>query len=78
MKYLLALTLLVLSVYSQPSHYDLEFNRDNNPLHIHTDPKRSNNYFLLIGDWGQHNGGDQSCQYKVADEMRKYVNNMKA
>ena len=35
-----------------PSSYTLEFNRDNNPLHIPYDHTRSNNYFLIIGDWG--------------------------
>jgi len=54
------------------NHYD-----GSNPLAIHTDPVRSNNYFLIIGDWGRA-GGPGPCQTAVAEKMKAYVSQQKA
>ena len=60
-----------------PTTYEFKFNRSNNHLNISFDKtKRSNNYFLTLGDWGQHDGGDRSCQNKVGKSMQDYVANM--
>jgi hypothetical protein len=40
---------------------------------ISAKPKRSDNFFLIIGDWGHHLGGPASCQQKVANMMQAYV-----
>merc|ERR1712154_367514 len=57
---------------SPPFHPD----QSSNPLGIVPLPKRSDNFFLLIGDWGaplarSWSSGD--CQRKVADKMKDYV-----
>lgn len=49
------------------NHYDAA-----NPLQIMTRPLRSNNYFLILGDWGKA-GGPGSCQLAVAAHLREYV-----
>ena len=49
------------------NHYD-----PANPLRIMTRPLRSNNYFLILGDWGKA-GGPGSCQLAVAARLREYV-----
>lgn len=60
---------------AEPTSYTFEFDRTNNPLNIHVDSKRSNNYFLVLGDWGSPNfDGSGSCQKEVADSMNAYVN----
>jgi hypothetical protein len=43
-----------------------------NPLKIIAAPKRSDNYFLIIGDWGK-SGGPGQCQKAVAAKMSEYV-----
>lgn len=45
-----------------------------NPLGIQFDENRENNYFLIIGDWGHHDG-PASCQSRVAELMKAYVQN---
>ncbi|CAE7438636.1 cal-1 [Symbiodinium sp. CCMP2592] len=47
----------------------------HNQLRIAADPCRSNNYFIVIGDWGKalDAGGPGSCQLKVADLVKSYV-----
>ena len=53
---------------NEPLNYTLDFPRGDNPLNITVDPKRSNNYFLILGDWGSPNfDGSGSCQKEVAD-----------
>jgi len=49
----------------------------NNPLHVEVDPVRSNNYFLIIGDWGKADGPGP-CQRTVAEKMRSYVEAQKS
>lgn len=49
----------------------------DNPLGIQPLPKRSDNFFLLIGDYG-HDGGPNGCTSKVADMMNDYVRNQQA
>jgi hypothetical protein len=44
----------------------------SNPLSIRAAPKRDDNYFLILGDWGK-SGGPGSCQWKVANMMKAYV-----
>jgi hypothetical protein len=60
-----------------PSTYEFKFNRDNNHLNIPFDKtKRSNNYFLTIGDWGRAAGAYRGCQDMVGKSMQDYVANM--
>jgi hypothetical protein len=49
----------------------------SNSLDIKPDLTRENNYFLIIGDWGK-DGGPGSCQNRVADLMKQYVQNQAA
>ncbi len=49
----------------------------NNPLHITHDPVRSNNFFLILGDWGKY-GGPGECQRTVSAKMNKYVADQRA
>jgi len=49
----------------------------NNPLNIKPAANREDNYFLIIGDWGK-DGGPGSCQDRVADLMKQYVQNQAA
>jgi len=44
----------------------------SNPLGIQAAPTRSENYFLIIGDWAKA-GGPGQCQSAVAEKMRQYV-----
>jgi len=44
----------------------------NNPLRIQSSPVRSNNFFLLLGDWGKA-FAPGPCQLSVAQKMREYV-----
>lgn len=44
----------------------------SNPLNIQASQRRSDNYFLMIGDWGRA-GGPGSCQLAVAEKMKQYV-----
>jgi len=46
----------------------------NNPLGIKPAANREDNYFLIIGDWGK-DGGPGSCQNRVAELMKQYVQN---
>lgn len=63
----------------EPTSYTFEFDRTDNPLNIHVDSKRSNNYFLILGDWGSPNfDGSGSCQKEVADSMNEYVIDQKS
>jgi len=58
---------------------DLYTNHYNsaNPLGIHADSVRSNNYFLILGDWGTaYSPG--SCQRAVAQHMKDFVARQKA
>jgi len=48
----------------------------NNPLGIQALSPRSNNYFLIIGDWGR-SGGPGACQANVAARMKDYVQGQK-
>ena len=61
---------LAVAVPSYVSHYD-----PANPLQIKVKAPRSDNYFLMLGDWGKPPGlyakGD--CQDKVKDMMWAYV-----
>ena len=52
------------------NHYD-----GNNPLNVRPDTsKRSNNYFLIIGDWGKSGGPSEGdCMDGVAKMMKAYV-----
>ncbi|CAJ1447551.1 unnamed protein product [Effrenium voratum] len=43
-----------------------------NPLNITAARKRSDNYFLILGDWGKP-GSPGSCQRQVAAKMRAYA-----
>jgi len=54
------------------SHYN-----GSNPLQIAADPKRSKNYFLLLGDWGRHDSPGP-CQMEVARKLKMYVSKQKA
>merc|ERR1712046_58414 len=49
----------------------------SNSLDIKPAPNREDNYFLIIGDWGK-DGGPGSCQNRVADLMKQYVQNQAA
>jgi len=49
----------------------------DNPRTIRADPVRSNNYLLVIGDWGRA-GGPGPCQTAVAEKMKAYVAQQKA
>lgn len=49
----------------------------NNPLGIVPKPQRSDNYFLIIGDWGK-SGGPGPCQNQVTALMKQYVRNQAA
>jgi len=49
------------------NHYD-----GDNPLAIRASANRSDNYFLIIGDWGKA-GGPGPCQSAVAEKMKRYV-----
>lgn len=49
----------------------------SNPLSIKPDPRRSNNYFLIIGDWGKADGPGH-CQSAVAQLMQAYVQKQSA
>eukprot|EP00928_Gymnodinium_smaydae_P005125 TRINITY_DN11760_c0_g2_i1.p1 TRINITY_DN11760_c0_g2~~TRINITY_DN11760_c0_g2_i1.p1 ORF type:complete len:712 (+),score=109.53 TRINITY_DN11760_c0_g2_i1:128-2137(+) len=44
----------------------------SNPLSIQAAPRRSDNYFLIIGDWGKFNGPGP-CQLAIAAKMKEYV-----
>jgi hypothetical protein len=44
----------------------------NNPFKIVPSSTRSNNYFLILGDWGK-SGGPGECQSEVARMMKTYV-----
>ena len=48
----------------------------SNPLNIEVKSSRSENYFLILGDWGKA-GGPGSCQLAVATRMRAYVKEQK-
>jgi hypothetical protein len=61
----------VVPVPPYTSRYD-----GNNPLKIKAADKRSDNYFLIIGDWG-HNGFPSHCQLAVAAKMKEYVTEQK-
>lgn len=52
------------------NHYD-----PKNPLNIQPDATRSNNYFILLGDWGASDwtSPDANCQRAVADHMKNLV-----
>jgi len=51
------------------NHYD-----GNNPLKITPDSKRSNNYFLIIGDWGKFDGPSSGdCMDQVAKKILSYA-----
>eukprot|EP01062_Namystynia_karyoxenos_P006873 TRINITY_DN123_c1_g1_i1.p1 TRINITY_DN123_c1_g1~~TRINITY_DN123_c1_g1_i1.p1 ORF type:complete len:408 (+),score=83.98 TRINITY_DN123_c1_g1_i1:169-1392(+) len=54
------------------NHYD-----GNNPLGISADSRRSNNYFLILGDWGKF-GGPGDCQSQVAGRMKAYIKSQEA
>lgn len=43
-----------------------------NPLRIKPWAQRSQNYFIIIGDWGKA-GGPGSCQYAVAGKLQRFV-----
>jgi len=43
-----------------------------NPLRIRPSGQRSQNYFIIIGDWGKA-GGPGSCQYAVAGKLKSFV-----
>merc|ERR1712216_475048 len=49
----------------------------DNPLKIKPAPKRSDNYFLLLGDWGAPDYHSGSCQGHVAQMMKDYVSKHK-
>jgi len=45
----------------------------DNPLGVKVESNRSDNYFLVLGDWGK--GGDPGyCQKKVSQMIVDYVN----
>ncbi|CAK9062334.1 unnamed protein product [Durusdinium trenchii] len=48
----------------------------NNPLRIPVYPQRSQNYFIIIGDWGKA-GGPGTCQFAVAGKLKSFVENQK-
>lgn len=54
------------------NHYD-----GDNPMGVKVDPKRSNNFFLILGDWGKATGVG-ACQKAVADKMKAYVRKQRA
>lgn len=58
-----------------PLPFKIRYN-SNNPLNIVPAAKRSDNYFLIIGDWGRY-GGPGQCQKAVAAKMSKYVRQQK-
>eukprot|EP00928_Gymnodinium_smaydae_P020152 TRINITY_DN1778_c1_g1_i1.p1 TRINITY_DN1778_c1_g1~~TRINITY_DN1778_c1_g1_i1.p1 ORF type:complete len:804 (-),score=192.41 TRINITY_DN1778_c1_g1_i1:177-2480(-) len=49
----------------------------SNPFRIKADPVRSNNYFMILGDWGKF-GGAGPCQIAVAQKMKEYAARQKA
>lgn len=52
----------------------------DNPLNIEPDSKRSNNYFIIMGDWGATGSGERGlphCQKRVAAMMKDYVKQQK-
>lgn len=59
-----------------PTEYVNNYDGDN-PLGIVADPVRSNNYFLILGDWGK-SGGPGQCQSEVANKMNAFVEQQKA
>lgn len=60
------------------SHWNNYYLADN-PLKIKSDPTRSNNYFIILGDWG--GGGctspTKNCQIATANLMKTYVKEQK-
>merc|ERR1719454_524001 len=44
-----------------------------NPLGITPLSRRSDNFFLIIGDWGKPDWANGGCQRKVAQMMKDYV-----
>eukprot|EP00928_Gymnodinium_smaydae_P011736 TRINITY_DN14300_c0_g5_i1.p1 TRINITY_DN14300_c0_g5~~TRINITY_DN14300_c0_g5_i1.p1 ORF type:complete len:662 (-),score=132.00 TRINITY_DN14300_c0_g5_i1:191-2176(-) len=49
----------------------------SNPLSVQAAPKRSDNYIILIGDWGKFQGPGP-CQLAVARKMKEYVAKQRA
>jgi len=49
-----------------------------NPLNIQALPRRSDNFFLVIGDWGAPNWAARGCQERVASMMKDYVKKYEA
>lgn len=50
----------------------------NNPLKIVPDPTRSNNYFIILGDWGKSGGpSDGDCMDQVAKMILRYADKQK-
>lgn len=50
----------------------------DNPLGISPLPRRSDNFFLIIGDYGAPDYASRGCQYKVAKMMKDYVATQKS
>lgn len=69
----------------QPPAWKNQYVSDN-PLNIQVLPQRSDNYFLILGDWGksfEYNDGALpqgagECQHEVAKKMAAYVRNQTA
>eukprot|EP00440_Ansanella_granifera_P071729 gb/GFBE01077842.1/.p1 GENE.gb/GFBE01077842.1/~~gb/GFBE01077842.1/.p1 ORF type:complete len:402 (+),score=54.84 gb/GFBE01077842.1/:1-1206(+) len=59
-----------------PSKYVNHYN-GTNPLGIRASNRRSENYFLIIGDWGRDSGPGQ-CQSAVAEKMKAYIRQQQA
>lgn len=59
-----------------PNHPYVNHYNGSNPLEIVADPQRSNNYFLILGDWGRHDAPGP-CQMEVAKKLKSYVSKQK-
>ena len=62
----------------EPSHYNLSFPTGDNHLNIKVDTDDySNNYFIIIGDWGASDEKDNfiniNSQKKVANMTQQYI-----
>lgn len=58
--------------YQKLKPYVLNYNTADNHLNIPVDKKPSNNYFMVIGDWGGAAVGHYDNQKAVADMMKQY------
>ena len=66
--------LIVTCLFGQePDKYILSYPTGDNYLNIPIDKNYSNNYFIIIGDWGAAEGPNVILQRKVAKLMEEYI-----